>query len=151
MKRKFIGLILSMFLISSIGVAQKDKFKVQEKIKARRIAFITEKLQLTPDEAQVFWPLFNDFQEKRQGINKTYRRKANFDLMSDEEVVKHVDQQLEKEEKMLALKKEFIGELKTVLPIRKVAMLPRAEKRFKEWMLTQIKRRNMKNGQGSKS
>jgi len=53
-----------------------------------------------------------------------------------------VDRQLEKEEKMLVLKKEFINELKTVLPIRKVAMLPRAEKRFKEWMLKQIKKRN---------
>lgn len=140
MKKRFIGFILSMFLITSIGVAQKDR--IQEKVKARRIAFITEKLQLTPEEAQLFWPLYNDYQKQRNAINKTYQSKANFNLLSDEEVALHVDRQLEKEEKMLTLKKGFVGELKTVFPIRKVAMLPRAEKKFKEWMLTQIKKRN---------
>lgn len=142
MQKKLIGLIVSMMMIASIGVAQKDHLKVREKVKARRIAFITEKLQLTPKEAQLFWPLFNDFQKKRATINKTYKNKANFNLLTDEELAIHVDGQLEKEEKMLTLKKEFIGELRAVLPIRKVAMLPRAEKKFKEWMLTQIKNRN---------
>jgi len=143
MKKKFIGLILSMFLITSIGVAQKDR--IQERIKARRIAFITEKLQLTPEEAQLFWPIYNDYQKKRRAFDKTYKSKANFNLMTDVEVTLHVDQQLEKEAKMLTLKKEFIGDLKAVFPIRKVAMLPRAEKKFKEWMLAQIKRRNAGN------
>ena len=119
---------------------QKDR--IQEKVKARKIAFITEKLQLTPEEAQLFWPLYNDYQKQRKAINKTYKSKANFNLLTDEEVALHVDRQLEKEEKMLTLKKGFVGELKTVFPIRKVAMLPRAEKKFKEWMLTQIKKRN---------
>lgn len=140
MKKKFIGLILSMFLITSIGIAQKDK--IQEKVKARRIGFITEKLQLTPEEAQLFWPAYNEYQRKRKAINKTYKSKADFNLLTDEEVALLIDQQLEKEEKMLILKKEFVGELKTVCPIRKVAMLPRAEKKFKEWMLTQLKKRN---------
>jgi len=140
MKKKFIGFILSMFLITSIGTAQKDR--IQEKIKARRIAFITEKLQLTPEEAQVFWPLYNDYEYKRKELNKTYRSKANFNLMTDAEIALHIDRHLEKEEKLLILKKEFVGELRAVFPIRKVAMLPRAEKKFKEWMLAQIKKRN---------
>lgn len=140
MKKKFIGLMLSMFLLTSIGIAQKDK--IQEKIKARRVGFITEKLQLTSEEAQLFWPVFNEFERKRRGINKTYRGKTNFNLMSDEEVVIHLNRQIEKEEKVLMLKKEYLGKLKAVLPIRKVAMLPGVEKQFKEWMLKQVKRRD---------
>lgn len=144
MKKKLIGLILSMFLMTSIGIAQKDK--IHEKVNARRIGFITEKLQLTSEEAQLFWPVFNEFQSRRRAINKTYRGKVSFNLMTDEEVLTQVNRQIEKEEKMLDLKKEYIGELKTVLPIRKVAMLSGAEKQFKEWMLTQVKRRNLAKG-----
>ncbi len=144
MKKKFIGLILIMFLITSIGIAQKDK--IHEKVKARRIAFITEKLQLTSEEAQLFWPVFNEFQSKRRAIHKTHRGKVNFNVMTDEEVLTHVNRQIEKEEKMLILKKEYIAQLKTVLPIRKVAMLSGAEKQFKEWMLTQVKRRTIAKG-----
>jgi len=144
MKRKFIGFIACMFLITSIGTAQKDK--IQEKIKARRIAFITEKLQLTPTEAQLFWPLFNDFQQKRRTIYKTYGGKLNFEEMSDAELTAHLDDQLEKEEKLLILKRVFIGDLKNVLPVRKVAMLSETEKKFKEWMLSQVKKRNTERG-----
>ena len=144
MKRKFIGFIACMFLITSIGMAQKDK--IQEKVKVRRIAFITEKLQLTPEEAQLFWPLFNDFQKKRRTIQKTYRGKFNFSLMSDAEVASQLDRQLEKEEQLLILKKAFIGDLRNVLPVRKVAMLSETEKKFKEWMLSQVKKRNTERG-----
>lgn len=140
MNKKLLGLIFSMFLITSIGIAQKDK--IQEKVKARRVGFITEKLQLTSEEAQLFWPVFNEFQLKRKAIRKTYGGKVNFNLMTDEEVLTHVKRQIEKEEKMLILKKKYIGELKNVLPIRKVALLPGAEKQFKEWMLRQVKKKN---------
>lgn len=145
MKKKIIGVILSMLLINLIGLAQGNKAKAQEKVEARKIAFITNKLQLSPAEAQKFWPLYNEYQANRQETIKDYKVNGNFNLMSDAEIASHVDRQFEKEEKLLDLKKGYIHKLKEVLPIRKVAMLPRIERRFKEWVLDQIKQRRAKN------
>lgn len=145
MKKRFLGLVLSMFLITSFGFSQGNKKQLQEKIEARKVAFLTNRLELTPDEAQQFWPVYNEYQAKRKAIKKEYRGKSNLSLLTDEEVSDYIDKQLKNEEQSFLLKKEYIIKLKKVLPIRKVAMLPRLENRFKEWMLSQIKQRNGRN------
>ena len=145
MKKRFIGVILSMCLITLFGFAQGNKKQLQERIETRKVAFMTNRLELTPDEAQQFWPLYNEYQAKRTAIKKEYGGKGNLNLMTDVEVGIFVDKQLEREERMLDLKREYVYKIKNVLPIRKVAMLPRLENRFKEWMLSQIKQRKGKN------
>ena len=142
--KKLIFLTIVLFGCLTLVTAQPNNPRVKEKIEARRVAFFTNKLELTPEEAQKFWPLFNEFQEKRELIVSSNGRAKNFQIMSDEEVEQFVNRQLEEEEKLLALKKEYVQKLKSVLPIRKVAMLPRVEKRFKEWILQQIRNRRGK-------
>ncbi len=134
-----------MFLITSLGFSQGNKKQMQEKIEARKVSFMTNRLELSPEEAQQFWPVYNEYQAKRKAIKKEYGEKSNLNLLTDDEVSDYIDKQLEKEEKSIALKKEYVVKLKEVLPIRKVAMLPRLENRFKEWMLSQIKQRKRNN------
>jgi len=45
----------------------------QEKIEAQRVAFITQELDLTPDEAKVFWPVYNEYDAKRHEFKKTFK------------------------------------------------------------------------------
>jgi predicted O-linked N-acetylglucosamine transferase (SPINDLY family) len=50
---------------------QKQQFEQQrEKIESQRIAFITQELDLTPAEAQAFWPVYNEYDKKRHELNK---------------------------------------------------------------------------------
>ena len=60
MKRYTIYLML---LFSVLSFAQNNR-KI-EKIKAIQVAFISNKLNLTPEEAQKFWPIFNQFSDKQ--------------------------------------------------------------------------------------
>lgn len=61
--------LVSMAFILSMGLfaqAQEDARKQRwEDMKAKRAAYYTEKICLTPDEAQLFWPVFNELQEKK--------------------------------------------------------------------------------------
>jgi hypothetical protein len=61
--------LLSLLLLFCLpAMAQKDK--IRERIKAQRIAFITQRLALTPDEAQKFWPVYNQFSDELDGVKR---------------------------------------------------------------------------------
>lgn len=66
MKRYTLLLILSLCVAGLFAQTSKEEFaKRWEEMKAKRAAFYTEKICLTADEAQVFWPVFNELQQKK--------------------------------------------------------------------------------------
>lgn len=115
----------------------------KEKVESMRIAFLTQKLDLTPDEAQKFWPVYNEFQKKRTDIRKKRREdtknaKENFDSLSDKQIESIVDGEMAFRQMNLDLEKEYHAKFKSVLPIKKVAKLYRAEDMFARHLLEQI-------------
>lgn len=71
--KKYI-LILTLLLGSvSVAFAQDqsgDDLTKQEKIKALYVAYVTQQLALTPDEAQKFWPVHTQFENELRGVKK---------------------------------------------------------------------------------
>ncbi len=126
----------------------------KEKVESMKIAFLTQKLDLTPDEAQKFWPVYNEFQKKREEIHKKRREemkqsKGNLDSLSDKQIEAIVDGEMGIRQKNLDLEKEYHSKFKSVLPIRKVAKLYHAEDMFAHRLLEQISERG-KDGHGGK-
>jgi hypothetical protein len=116
--------------------------RAKEKIAAYKIAFFTEKLQLTPEESKDFWPLYNQFEDEREKLkdNGGFNGKK-IELMADSELEDFIMQQLEREEQQLKLKRDYVRRFMEVLPIRKVAMLQRTELEFRRNLLEEMKRR----------
>ena len=121
--------------------AQGDKEQIKDRIKAKRIAFITDKLNLSSQEAQVFWPLYNGFKEQERALKKDARPNKKIAEMTDQEVEQLLEDRLDKEEELIATKREFLTEAKQVLPIKKLARLPHVERKFKEMMLQHSRER----------
>jgi hypothetical protein len=130
--KKIIIVCLSIVLSVS-AFAQQGK-----RIEAMRIAFITQRLNLTSEEAQQFWPVFNQFSEKMQQI-KGPKSDTALEDMSDADAEKMILSEFDKEAKELELKKEYYQKLKKVLPVRKVAKLYRAERDFKNELVKYLK------------
>ena len=133
-------LIIALLMVSVIGTnAQKESKR--EKMEALKIAFITEKLDLTKEESQKFWPVFNQYQKDKKAISERKKgdKKPDFDSMSDSEIENFIDSKLVKAQNLLNLRKEYLGEFKKVLPIRKVAKLIQAERNFKREVLKRLK------------
>lgn len=124
----------------------------RERVEAMKVGFLTQRLNLTPEEAKVFWPVYNKYQDELEVLRKSRREnlvnaKMNFDEMPEKDVEKAVDSELGFRQHELDLLKKYHGQFKQVLPIKKVAKLYRAEEDFKRELLDRIKenRQEMKH------
>jgi Spy/CpxP family protein refolding chaperone len=137
-----------MLLFSVLNIAcvfgQSEIDEKQEKFQSQKIAFITNKLKLTPKEAQAFWPVYNEYDSRKQNINQS-RLKAvvKFQtegvIFTEKESAELADQYiiLQKQEALLA--EEFNAKFKSVLPASKVLKLYQAELQFKRELLKLLK------------
>ena len=119
-----------------------------DKVEAIKIGFITERLNLTPEEAKIFWPVYNKYQDELETVRKSRREnlinaKMNFDEMTDKEVDKAIETQIASRQNELDLLKKYHPQFKQVLPIKKVAKLYRAEEDFKRKLLDMIQEKKM--------
>ena len=137
--KKILSTIFIITIIIGTLAAQEEKDQIRERIQAKRIAFITDKLALTSKEAQDFWPLYNAFKKKEKSIRKETGKMGRIQELTDAEVEALIEKHLEKEERLLAAKRSFFKEVKQVLPIKKLAKLPRVERKFKELILKQAR------------
>ena len=138
----------------SFGQQKKEGKPTKEKIKAMQIGYITEKLSLTSEEAQKFWPIYNEFDDKMEAIRKEMRtpNKEGFSIddMNDAEVEKMVNAHIIVRQKELDIQKEYHTKFKAVLPIKKVAKLYKADQDFKRDLLQKIKNYKGENPEGKR-
>lgn len=135
-------LILMILATGQISYGQGGKM---EKIKAERIAFMTEELELTSEEAQVFWPVYNKYSDEDFALKKTKRNLKkelrNSIIEEKDDVGSLFDQVLKKETEEIELKKKYIREFKKVLPENKAYKVFLAEEKFKHYLLKKLKER----------
>ena len=135
----FTTLIMLCILAIYSQVAAQDGPMMQrrmERIETMRIGYFTKHLELSSKEAQNFWPVYNEFQASMEKLKAERRArleevKMNFSEMSDAEIEKVVDAEIEFRQRELDLRKKFHSKFKAVLPIRKVAKLYKIENEFK--------------------
>ncbi len=134
------SLFLVLFLSGSfLAIAQPPKDRPGGKhIEALRIAYITEKLQLTAQEAQVFWPVYNEYQAKIKEARKQSRLDEINENSSDADIEKAATAYFDAETRVIALQKEYFAQLKKVLPLKKVAKLYKIEHEFRGRLLEHI-------------
>lgn len=150
-----VGLIMFMaiFLQTHTAAAQHEQQNRNDhkgnhgKIEAQRIAFITQKLELTPDEAKVFWPVYDEYDAKRHELRKTFKASndihgAEIDKMSEKEASQMLDDQIIEAQKLLDLRKEYHAKFKSVLPAVKVLKLYDAEREFQKMLIDKLRQHN---------
>ena len=145
MKTNKLTLIIILFL--SIHCFSQGQFKEKrEQIKALKIAFITNELALTPDEATKFWPIYNTFEDKQSDIRfnkmKAFKIRMDddaIDKLSEKEASALLAQTQSNEEELYQNQKNFINNLKGVISPIKILKLKRAEEDFKRKLLQQYR------------
>lgn len=143
MKTQFIALLFTATIFQTVAQPPVPEGR-RENVEAVKIAFITRELNLSPEEAQKFWPVYNQFQNEMDALRKDKRDdkreiKRGLEQMTDEEIAKSVDEVIINEQRELDVKKKYHAEFKKVLSIRKVAQLYRAEQEFKKEVLRRMR------------
>ena len=138
----FLFLILGSFFTQ----AQTRKGNA-EKIRAFKVAFLTEKLNLTEEEAQDFWPLYNVYdkkmmqlrREERYSIKKKIKDSGGLDSLSEKESRLFFDKIKSVAKLQYETKNDFYNKLPKVLPYKKILQLEIAEYEFHRKLIRKLK------------
>lgn len=114
-----------------------------EQINAEKIAFFTERMSLTSEEAKEFWPVYNDLSSRREKIfnerrnlNSYYR--SNKENLKEKEIEQLADKLIELQIQEVKLAEEFHKKFKAVLPAEKVLIFYQSEGEFRNYLLRRL-------------
>jgi hypothetical protein len=143
MKNLFKYLLIGLF-IPLAGNAQRLSPAQQEKYEALKVAFLTDELSLSSKEAQTFWPVYNEMDDKLTVVRQTKRKsernaRENFESMTDTDLEKAIIDALDHAEEEIKIKREYLPQFQSVLATRKVAKLYASEEKFKRKLLKKMK------------
>jgi len=126
----------AILLFSVLASAQPGNLspEVRQRIESQRIAFITQRVSLTPDEATKFWPVYNEYRDALKDMRDDFER-PDLENISDEEASRVIDKHMQMEQKRLDLKKNLTTRLKGILSPRKILLLHAAEMEFNRELL----------------
>lgn len=156
MKRE-IGLILTSFIVLlgfAVNAQDKNSHEARmEKFRAEKVSFLTSKLDLTPAEAEKFWPIYNQMDKERWEAQKCRRDLENKvseaeESLSDNEIIKLTREFSGSMQKEGTLMTSYNEKLLKVLPPKKVLKLYKAENEFRMNMIR--KYRNDKDDRGER-
>lgn len=141
--------ILAVIMLFSTATAQGQPGKTnewQEKMRAEKIAFITQELALTPDEAKVFWPVYDqcclEKQQSHKAMTTAYRnlsKAVKEGTAGDKELDKLLDEYLAAKKVYDGFKQKDAEKYRKVLPGAKVAKLFIAEESFRRHQIRSMK------------
>ncbi|MEX0812166.1 MAG: hypothetical protein WD048_08100 [Chitinophagales bacterium] len=137
--------LVSLNIFAHRGYGQES----HEKIQKMKVAFLTEKLDLSVEEAQAFWPVYNNYEKRRRELREKYKpnyKDEDFDIesLSDKELEAFIDGKLEYERAKLELKTNYHEELKRIFSNKKIAQLYSSEHAFKKYLFSEMKSRSEK-------
>ncbi|MGW9686662.1 hypothetical protein [Flagellimonas sp. 2504JD1-5] len=118
----------------------------RERIKTLKVAFITERVGLTAKEAQVFWPIYNEYEETLEAIRRRERLELRSQIsmiqdLSDGEASALLDKFLAIQKERHAAEQSFISKIRNVISPKKTVLLLKAEEDFKRRLLQQMRKR----------
>ena len=146
-KRIVSKLSLTLILVFSIGMGtlmaqtqeQIDQFNKERK------TYFTEKLELTTAESKAFWPLYEDFANRKMKLMEDERNTyayahKNADHLSDKEIKETLAKAFRLKEEQLALEKDFYqNKFMTAIPAKKVMKLRKVEWDFRRYLMRKLR------------
>lgn len=151
---KYLLIVVTMLLSLGWGNSQENTRKRDrfEKVESQKIAFITKALDLTPEESQKFWPVYNEYSRTLKKLKLDFPKGKQRKDLSEAEADKLIENFFETEQNKLTLRRNYYDKFKAILPSSKVVKLHMAERKFKRKLLKRLnKRRKRKEGNRRKN
>ena len=141
------ALLLLWLSAFTLSAQPEHRREVKERVEAYRIGFITDRLELTPEESEKFWPVYREFRKEMdatlgdqvdeiEGMRKKRKEEGS---LTDAEIEKAIQANFNREEKALKIKRAYHEKFKKVLPIQKVGKLYVAELEFKKELIRKMR------------
>lgn len=131
---KKLYLILAFMGIAFFVKAQDDNggTKKQQDIEALKVAFISKELNLTPEEAQKFWPVYNQYTNELRTIVK-----------DDQDII-------DRDEKVLNLRKRYRDDFTKILGPHRMNQIFSAEGKFRQLLIRSIRNQKVQRNNANR-
>lgn len=155
MHKKIVILTTVFLLFLSSNLFSQERKEGRKKIKALKISFITEKLDLTEKEAVKFWPIYNKFEKKRMHLyhseryklKKKIEKRGGIDHLKETEAKTITEEMLAIEKSTYQLHVDFHKEMSAIISYKKIIKLQMIEREFNKKLFSRYKKqRRMKKG-----
>lgn len=117
----------------------------KQEIKAQRAAFLTQRLDLSPEESQKFWPVYNQYDKEMEAVRqeqRAFRKGLRDDTdVSEAEANTAIEKDLAARQKELDIRKHYAAEFKRTLGAVKTLKLARAEHDFNRELIKRVRDR----------
>lgn len=124
---------------------QSSNENAQQKIESLKMAYLTNQLNLSPKEAQRFWPVYNQYEQDLQQITKEERAnlqaRDNLKNPTDQQIEQSLDKDFQLRQQVLQLREKYRKQFGEVIPPRKVAKLYQSEREFNVKLIQELNRR----------
>jgi len=145
--------IFIALFFTTVGLFAQDRRgpspEEMERIKAAKVACVTERLELDSKTAQKFWPIFNEYEEAKEKLGKEFFEKMVDDFgihslsreaekLNDEQSEKLLALLLDKQEQQLSLEKDYMAKFAKVLSPKQVLLVHRFDSDFRRKLMNRF-------------
>ena len=144
MKRIIVLFLFSIFSLQSSAQRGGARQNLQ-RVQAAKVGYITERVALTPEQAERFWPVYNRYQKELRTVRRTNldaardRRQAAGSELSEAQSRQAIEASLEMQEERLALKRKYKDEFLRVISAQQLVELYQAEQDFNRVLLQRLR------------
>ena len=144
-----ISALFLLFSFSAMGQHPENREKRMEKYRSLKIAYFTDNLDFTSEEAEKFWPLYNQYVKDDEELRIMHHTMVEEfseepDKLSEQEAQKIIDRHIQIVEKEMQRKIKFHNDLQEILPAKKVMEFYITENEFRRYMLRRIREERRK-------
>lgn len=124
--KNYILTFTILLLVTGISIAQRsgDRYDA-EKLQAARIAFITSRLDLKPEQAEKFWPVYNQFNDVRESNLRQMSKLSDLRSgeISDSEAKKRIQQRFDIQRNLLSEEEKYVAEMSKIISYSQILKL----------------------------
>ena len=140
------NLIIAFFILFPAIAFSQGPRPMDDKMEAYKVTWLTTKLDLSADEAKVFWPIYNDYTREQNTLRKermqkmiSFRKIKEIDDLTDAEIQSLILNDFDFKQRDLNIEKKYYNRFKSNLPIKIVGKFYRAQEAFKKELLNRFR------------
>jgi Spy/CpxP family protein refolding chaperone len=141
MRQLLMSWLLMSTLLLAVGTVQAQDGAGRQKIESAKIGYITNRLNLTTDQAPQFWPIYNEYNSRKQDLNRKIRQLNTQSLkqgVAEQDVLRNLNQSNDAKQKIADLDQEYQPKFLKVISPGQLAELQNAERTFNKMLLDRL-------------
>lgn len=141
MKQFVMSWLLLSTLLVAVGTVQAQDGDGRQKIESAKIGYITNRLNLTTEQAPQFWPIYNEYSGRKHDLSRKVRQLNSRSVqpgVAEQDVIRNLNQSNEAKQKIADLDQEYQPRFLKVITPGQLAELQNAERTFNKMLLDRL-------------